>query len=351
MQRFIVGTGRCGSTLLSSLLAHHPDALVLSEFFGGLDLVRGFDSGIVDGDTLAAILMQDHAVSNLNRMRRKVDHEILINLDAYESPRIPAIMLVCLAALTDDPDALMREIVGWARAQTPAELGTHYTGLFDWLTKLFGKAFWVERSGGSGEFFPGLRRTFPEARFLHLHRDGAESAMSMANQNHFRTHVSFYFDPPEDAELIAAIRREEGQEGLIVRRMNNLRPPEDFGTFWTLSISLICSELKSLRPDQYCEVRFEDFRADPASFLEMVCGYFEIPSDRGWIDTAIATIRPENNQRAAQLSDAERSALDRAVFPGQVLLKRAATDRPNRQLFGHINRIWDEIDPRKAFVA
>ncbi len=352
MQRFIVGTGRCGSTLLSTLMAHHPDALVLSEFFGGLDLVNNFRPGLFSGDALAAILMQDHEVSNLNRLRKRVDREILIDVDRFQSVRIPAIMLVCLPALTDDPDALMREIVGWARSRAPAELGRHYADLFDWLTALFGKSFWIERSGGSGEFFPGLRAAFPEARYLHLHRDGREAAMSMANQHHFQTHVAFYFEPPGDDEIARAIRGEDSAEdGLIARRAANARTPEEFGTFWTLSVCLILSEVKALRPDQYREVRFEDLHADPRAFLRAVCDYFEISSDGGWIDEAIAVMRPEKHERVATLDAAAAAALDRTVFPGQVLLKRAATERPNRQLYSRIRSIWDGIDPRKAFEA
>ena len=42
VNRFIVGTGRCGSTLLSTMIAKNPAVLSLFEFFNGLDGTRRF---------------------------------------------------------------------------------------------------------------------------------------------------------------------------------------------------------------------------------------------------------------------------------------------------------------------
>jgi putative sulfotransferase len=122
-QRFIVGTGRCGSTLLSTLMSHHPDALILSEFFGGLDVVNSWRKGQVSGEEFASVLIQDHEISNLNRMRLHKDREVLLDVDRFASVRIPAIMLVCLPALTPDVEGLMREIVAFARSRPTATMG------------------------------------------------------------------------------------------------------------------------------------------------------------------------------------------------------------------------------------
>src|SRR5689334_7066518 len=43
----VVGTGRCGSTMISNLVRQHPDVLSMSEFFVLLEGAR-FREGVVD---------------------------------------------------------------------------------------------------------------------------------------------------------------------------------------------------------------------------------------------------------------------------------------------------------------
>ncbi len=56
MDRFIVGTGRCGSTLLSRMIALHPAVLSVFEFFNGLDVTRRFSPEAVSGAEIAALV-------------------------------------------------------------------------------------------------------------------------------------------------------------------------------------------------------------------------------------------------------------------------------------------------------
>jgi len=53
MRRFIVGSGRCGSTLLSRMLARHSTVTSLCEFFNGLDIARRFAPEPVGGAAVA----------------------------------------------------------------------------------------------------------------------------------------------------------------------------------------------------------------------------------------------------------------------------------------------------------
>ena len=56
MDRFIVGTGRCGSTLLSRMLGEHPEVLSLFEFFTGLDWSARFGDEPLSGPKFRALV-------------------------------------------------------------------------------------------------------------------------------------------------------------------------------------------------------------------------------------------------------------------------------------------------------
>jgi len=56
MERFIVGTGRCGSTLLSRMLGLNPETLSLFEYFNGLDVFRRFAPEPVSGAEFADLI-------------------------------------------------------------------------------------------------------------------------------------------------------------------------------------------------------------------------------------------------------------------------------------------------------
>ncbi|MCP4903557.1 MAG: sulfotransferase, partial [bacterium] len=57
--RFVVGTGRCGSTLLSRMLSMNAKVLNVFELFSGIDQFFRFQTRPVEGAELAAQLGLD----------------------------------------------------------------------------------------------------------------------------------------------------------------------------------------------------------------------------------------------------------------------------------------------------
>src|SRR5262245_66321379 len=60
LNRFIVGTGRCGSTLLSTMIAKNPAVLSLFEFFNGLDGTRRFRREPMTGAEYRDLICEVH---------------------------------------------------------------------------------------------------------------------------------------------------------------------------------------------------------------------------------------------------------------------------------------------------
>src|SRR5262249_49573682 len=151
-------------------------------------------------------------------------------------------------------------------AQPPA---AHHRALFAWLARSTGREHWIERSGSSIDYLEALVTAFPRARFLHIHRDGPEAALSMREHHAYRLPISILYGAPLDdgrqlADLgpldVIAAPRDDDPISLILRS----RPsPEYFGRYWTDQVLHGFRALRLLDRAQYAEVRFEDLVAEP----------------------------------------------------------------------------------------
>ncbi|MFG2525972.1 hypothetical protein [Streptomyces sp. NPDC048527] len=92
---------------------------------------------------------------------------------------VPALFLTTLPHLTPDPDALFDALRPVLTARPRGPVDGHYHALFAELSARRGSHAVVERSGFSLGFVPQLRQHFPEARFVHLYREGSDCAPLM----------------------------------------------------------------------------------------------------------------------------------------------------------------------------
>ncbi len=318
MDRFVVGTGRCGSTLMSKMLDQHAATLGLNEVFTGLDWGRRFVAGEVPGAEVADILDTPNHVIDLVVGRGYDAEEVTYrfrNEDRYHrGDPIPWILTSTLPYLSDDPDALWDETRAWLRQQGRAPIGDHYRALFDRLTARAGKTEWIERSGSSVQYIADLARVFPEARFVHLHRSGAEVALSMRNHPFYRLAVQLFYGVMPDGV-------DPANEAAVVDAWLTGDPPVAlYGQYWSDQLADGAETLRALPPDRLFTVSFEEMCESPIETMTEVAEFFGLPADEGFPERAAAMVRGVPPSHLDELAPEQQVELINSIQPGRELL-------------------------------
>jgi len=330
--RFVVGTGRCGSTLLSRMLAEHPDVCSIFEFFTGLDWGRRFAGGSVTASDFAELISRPQPVIDAVLRRGYPVEEVTYPLGRGRFARgdtMPWILVSMLPRLTNDPDKLFDELVAFAHGLPEQPLREHYRALFEWLAARSGRRYWIERSGSSIDYLASLYELFPEARVVHIHRDGREAALSMREHHAYRVPISLIYDAPVASgrrpselggiDLTAAPRPEDPISQILASRP----PVEAFGRYWSDQVMRGAEALKQADSSRFLAVRFEDLIAQPEEVVGRIAAFFGLEGGGGWLARSAGLVHSKPAPRFIQLTDRERAALDAASLPGMIQLGRA----------------------------
>jgi hypothetical protein len=332
MDRFVVGTGRCGSTLLSQMLARHRDVVSLFEVFNGLDVGRRFDPTPVSASEIWSLLSAEQPFVTAVLRRGYPVAEIVYPFGpgARHQPEdpLPWLLVATLPRLSEEPDALFDALGAFVRGRDIAPAADHYHAIFDWLTQQCGGKHWVERSGSSVDYVAGLHACFPDARFVHLHRDGREVALSMREHHAYRLPISILYQVPLDTgesladlgplDLAAAPSATDP----ISRILASTPPAEAFGRYWTDQVTRGTDALSAVPSAQTLEVRFEDLVGDPGNTLQRIAVFFALDEDPEFVAQATRLVRAAPAERFRKLAAEAQHALERACTAGQARLGR-----------------------------
>jgi putative sulfotransferase len=338
---FIVSTGRCGSTMLSNMVRLHPRLLSISELFASIQPVA-FPPGVITAQDFWTILARPLPLHEWLFTHGLVPDEVTYDWRSpsarFRSPgTIPPIALTTLPHLSDRPDELLGEIGALIATFPPAPIEQHYRRLFDRLCDRFAREIWVERSGGSLELLPMMAERFPDARFVHLWRDGRETALSMSRHPIFRIRVvmdqlqqwlgdeALINGAPQDV-IEQKVPREWRPmlpwafEPSAFARFD--LPLEEFGRRWSDQIIAGVDCLAALPPQRVMTMSFEQILARPRDELQRL-GDFIRPgiADESWIEAASQLCRP-NPMKWVKLDQPVRDRLVEACLPGMSRLSQ-----------------------------
>lgn len=319
--------------MVSNVLNLHPRVLSLSEFFSYVGVQPLFRSRRSTGDRMWKLYSGQQNHTRL-MLRQPSFEEFLYPANdpnaRFGTDDVPSILCATLPHLTQDYEELFDELEPVVRRQPKQPPADHLRHLFAWLCQRYDADVWTERSGASILFAPRLLREFPEARVVHVYRDGRETAVSMSNHYLFR--------------LIAAILRRSRRMGIdpvslmrwrrLWEKINSwmelmfpiLIKPErlpfdkltiaEFATLWNAMIELEAQMRKEIPPDRYLGVKFEDVQAAPEAQLRRLIRFIDPAlEDEAWVRAASAVPRPTRS-RFATLSVGEQATVTEACRPG-----------------------------------
>lgn len=302
---FVLGTGRCGSTLLSRALALHPDVLSLSEFFFN-QAPEIFPAGVMTGADFWNL------ISDRNRMTTAVigikaePSEFLYPLDGGgrfdRVSGVPRIATVTLPFLTDDPDGLfgrLSEAVPLFAERSAAE---QYLELFSLLGSWLNRPLWIERSGASGLVADQLVANFPAARYVHLTRDLGATALSMSKHSTFRVIALWgefinrcgcdVLHGCQPADGIPADLADLAPDRFCAESFARWQPGVDyFQELAAIMEASIQAQLATLPASQVLDVSYGAILEDPVAEFARLAEFFELENPQTWAKEAAALVR------------------------------------------------------------
>ncbi|MEU8762854.1 sulfotransferase [Streptomyces sp. NPDC048659] len=315
------------------MLNLHPDVLSLNELLASVG-VGGIPEGRLSGREFWRLLAQPNPVFEKMIVSGIPLSEFLYTRTpgryAAGGSRIPAILLMVLPHLSDQPDELFddlgRTVSGWPERCA----ADHYRAVFQVLRERFGRTAAVERSGYSTEWIPRLRVLFPEARFVHLVRSGPDCALSMSRHPGYRTililrkilehcGVERLFElteeqvralPPDLAPLLA----DRFDPELVWDRDI---PYTAFGELWSRLVTEGVAHLEGLPPERRTTLLYEELLDHPGRELSRLAEFVGVEPAADWLATAQTMLDGGRRGASRRLTPAERAALERSCAQGE----------------------------------
>lgn len=325
----IVCSGRCGSTLVSDLLAEHEAMVPLLEFFGS-QYQAGMAQDVLTGERFWDLVTEPWLSMNTVVKLGRVPKEVRYDLSRHETPpELSGLLGFTLPAISDDPDALLAELSGLVPEFPDQQLGAHYRQLFALLARYGGKPRWVEKSAASGLYVSELLEMFPGVRIVYLTRDIVDVALSMTNHSMFLMadlSVTFRqrcgFDPFVKGSRPAGAAVPPDLEHLLPENLTpsvlDYRAGSEASLMNLLAFQAMMARkaddaLRDLPEDRALRIAYEDLLADPEGQLGTLGAFLGLEDAQDWAKrsaTRVGTPKSRGDQVDAASRERYQSFYD-----------------------------------------
>jgi hypothetical protein len=284
---FILGAPRSGTTLLYKSLCLHPDAAWISNYLHRFP-------------TIPSVSLLNRAARVIPAVQRDVWFGKDSNAYVYGRNRSLRERLVPMpvegeplferCGLPQDPSTV----------SLPApERNRRVRAAFQGLTRYGGGSTVVSKRIGHNRRVPLLHGAFPEARFVHLVRDGRAVACSLADVDWWGELVIWWYGgTPRDWSAA-------GKD-----------PWELCARHWVEELRCVEEGIAHVPDEQRLRLHYEDLVRDPLQALEQVAKFSGLAPDQRWISSLRELQFPNQNERwPGLLDDAAKHVIEEVQQP------------------------------------
>jgi putative sulfotransferase len=290
----IISNGRCGSTLLSDLIADQEDMLSVQEFFMSVAPWARSSDVITGAEYWSVVSSPKAELSTLFRIGLP-PKEVRYPKDgrwAGNMVELPRILAITLSKISSDPDALFDQLAARVPDFPTQSVNAHHQAFLDLLAQLTGRRRWVERSGGSSHVAQYLINGFPDAKIVYLNRNWEDSAKSMSKHPSFQLmqlRIEFLgrcgIDPfrlqpgqsvPEDLEKYLPDRL---TSELLSERSHDVHRYLGLCAFMAAQAE---QAIEDNPPKDLLMMRYEDLVVEPAAELTKLGEFLEFQDPADW---------------------------------------------------------------------
>ncbi len=285
----ILGTGRCGSTVLHHLLARHPRVMWLSNVSQKYPAKPAWNRRAVSalGHPIVHRLLGDRILPSeayrfwdFYTYGFATPYRDLVRDDV--TPRMKRQVRAAIAPmLTADRNRLLVKIAGWSR------IGF-------------------------------LNEIFEDAKFIHIVRDGRAVASSLVHVNFWRG-----WDGPSKWGAGPLSPEDEADWERHHRSFVALSALQ-----WRLRTRAISAAQRQLEPTRFREIKYESFCDRPVECMREIVEFAELPPSDAFERTVRATPIKDSNRWRADLTPAQQAALDDLLRDDLALHGYDASARP-----------------------